>query len=137
MLVRQRKIDEAVRLLEGEREDPLLSWMRACLARRPPAPGPLPPGFREGVVTGRDSEPKYHVASRIAYCGERDLALELLRRAVEGNYCSYPAFDNDPLFDSIRKTPDFAEIRKMGMACRERFLAHRAAAAGAAPEPKK
>jgi TolB-like protein len=137
MLVRQRKLDEAVRLLEGEREDPLLSWMRACLARRPPAPGPLPPGFREGVVTGRDSEPKYHVASRIAYCGERDLALELLRRAIEGNYCSYPAFDNDPLFDSIRKTPDFAEIRKMGMACRERFLAHRAAAAGAAPEPKK
>jgi hypothetical protein len=36
--------------------------------------------------------------------------------------------DHDPLFDSIRKTPEFAEIRKMGIACRERFLAHRAAA---------
>jgi TolB-like protein len=137
MLVRQRKLDEAIRLLEGEGDEPILTWMRACLARRPPAPGPLPPGFREGVLTGRDSEPKYHVSSRIASCGERDLALELLRRAVEGNFCSYPALDSDPLFDSIRKTPEFAEIRKMGMACRERFIAHRAAVAGAAPEPKR
>jgi hypothetical protein len=36
--------------------------------------------------------------------------------------------DRDPLFDPIRRTPEFAEIRKMGMACQERFLAHRAAA---------
>jgi serine/threonine protein kinase/tetratricopeptide (TPR) repeat protein len=129
MLVRQGKLDEALRPLEGEGPDPVLSWFRACLGRRPPsAVGPLPSGFGENILTGRDSEPKYHVASRIGFCGERERALQLLRKAVEGNYCAYPALDRDPLFDSIRKKPEFAEIRKLGIACQQRFLAHRAAA---------
>jgi hypothetical protein len=129
MLVRQGKLDEALRPLEGEGPDPVLSWFRACLGRRPPsAVGPLPSGFAENILTGRDSEPKYHVASRIGFCGERERALQLLRKAVEGNYCGYPALDRDPLFDSIRKKPEFAEIRKLGIACQQRFLAHRAAA---------
>jgi TolB-like protein/Flp pilus assembly protein TadD len=129
MKVREGKLDEAVRALKQEGEGPVLDWFRACLARRPPAAaGPLPPGYRESILTGRDSEPKYHVASRIGTCGERELALQLLRKAVEGNYCSYPALDTDPLFDSIRKTPEFAAIRQEAIACRERFLAHRAAA---------
>jgi hypothetical protein len=33
--------------------------------------------------------------------------------------------DRDPLFDSIRKTPGFAETRKLGIECQKRFLAHR------------
>ena len=63
----------------------------------------------------------------VALCGDRESALQILRKAVEENFCSYPAMDKDPLFESVRKTPEFAEIRKMGMACRERFLAHTAA----------
>ena len=65
---------------------------------------------------------------RSGCCGERASALELLRKAVEENYCGYPAMDREPLFDSIRKTPEFAEIRKMGIACQQRFVAHRNAA---------
>jgi tetratricopeptide (TPR) repeat protein len=129
MNVREGKLDEAVRALKLEGEGPVLDWFRECLVRRPPsAVGPLPREFREGVLTGRDSEPRYHVASRIGICGERELALQLIRKAVEGNFCSYPAIDTDPLFGSIRKTPEFAEIRKLGIACQQRFLAHRAAA---------
>ncbi len=125
--VRQGKLDDAARALEGQGET--LSWQRDCLARRPPsAVGRLPDGFREDILAGRDSEPKYQVASRLAFCGERALALELLRKAVEENYCGYPAMDREPLFDSIRKTPEFAEIRKLGIACQKRFLAHRDAA---------
>ncbi|MGA7380534.1 MAG: hypothetical protein WBX03_06755 [Terriglobales bacterium] len=33
-----------------------------------------------------------------------------LRKAIKGNYCSYPAMDKDPLFDPIRQRPDFAEL---------------------------
>jgi hypothetical protein len=36
--------------------------------------------------------------------------------------------DHDPLFDPIRKTPEFAGIRKLGIDCQKRFLAHRDAA---------
>jgi eukaryotic-like serine/threonine-protein kinase len=127
MNVRQGKLDDAVRALETQGES--LRWQRDCLARRPPSVvGRLPRGVREDALGARDSEPKYTVASRVAFCGERALALELLRKAVEENYCGYPAMDRDPLFDSIRKTPEFAEIRKLGIACQQRFLAHRDAA---------
>jgi hypothetical protein len=76
----------------------------------------------------RDSEPKYFAAGGFARCGYQDLALRLLRRAVEQNYCAYPAMEKDPLLASIRGTPEFAEIRQAGIACQQRFLAHRAAA---------
>jgi serine/threonine protein kinase len=57
---------------------------------------------------------------------DRDSALQILRKGVEENFCGYPAMDKDPSFASIRSTPEFAEIRKMGMACQQRFLSHRA-----------
>ena len=141
ILVREGKLEEAARIRASElgRTDTYNRWLRACLARRPPsADGPLPVDVLEEFATGRDSEPRFNVASRVAFCGDRESALQLLRKAVEGNYCSYPAMDSDPLFDSIRKTPEFAEIRRAAMACHQRFLAHRASTGGApAPEPKK
>jgi len=141
ILVREGKLEDAARIRASElgRTDTFTSWLGACLDRRPPSgDGPLPVDVREEFATGRDSEPRFHVASRVAFCGDRESALHLLRKAVEGNYCSYPAMDRDPLFDSIRKTPEFAEIRRAGMACQQRFLAHRASMGGApAPEPKK
>jgi len=60
-----------------------------------------------------------------ALCGDRENALQILRKGIEQNFCSYPAMDRDPLFDSIRKTPGFAETRKLGIECQKRFLAHR------------
>jgi hypothetical protein len=80
------------------------------------------------LITIRDSEPKYFAAGDFSRCGYPDLALRLLRRAVEQNYCAYPTMEKDPLLASIRGTPEFTEIRKMGIACQERFLAHRNAA---------
>jgi TolB-like protein/Tfp pilus assembly protein PilF len=141
VLIREGKLEDAARIRATElgRSDTYTRWLSACLDRRPPsADGPLPVDVREEFATGRDSEPRFNVASRVAFCGDHESALHLLRKAVEGNYCSYPAMDRDPLFDSIRKTPEFAEIRRAGMACHQRFLAHRASMGGApAPESKK
>jgi hypothetical protein len=36
--------------------------------------------------------------------------------------------DRDPMFAPIRGTAEFAEIRRAGIECQKRFLAHRAAA---------
>jgi serine/threonine protein kinase len=41
----------------------------------------------------------------------RNASLRLLRSAVDGNFLCYPAMDNDPLFGSVRKDPEFAAIR--------------------------
>ncbi len=75
-------------------------------------------------MANRDPEPKYLGAALEAFTGQRDAALRLLRRAVEQNYCGYPAMDNDPLFASIRNTPEFAAIRAAGIDCQKKFKAH-------------
>jgi TolB-like protein len=130
LLVRQGRYREALAIALPP-DDRFAGWFRACLTRRPPsAPGPVPVNIQEQILATPDSEPKYSLSSMLALCGDRKNALQLLRSAVESNFCGYPAMDKDPLFASIRGTPEFAEIRKMAIACQQRFLAHRAAAKG-------
>jgi len=59
--------------------------------------------------------------------GRREFAFRLLRRAVEQNYFSYPAMDNDPFFASVRGAPEFAAIRTAGIECPKKFKEHIAA----------
>ena len=69
-----------------------------------------------------DSEPLYWQSSTLAYCGHHQVALSMLRRAVELNYCSYPAVDRDPMWAGLRDDPEFLEIREEARACRQRFV---------------
>jgi len=126
ILVRQGRYEEALAIaLPGRNQ--LGDWYTSCLTRRPPSAGSaLPAGVREAILEIRDSEPKYSISWMVALCGDRESALQILRKGVEQNFCGYPAMDKDPQFSSIRDTPEFAELRKMGMACQQRFLAHRA-----------
>ena len=70
-----------------------------------------------------DPEMNYFAAAHLAYIGETEAALSLLRAAVAGGYCSYPAIDLDPMLASIRTSADFAAIRSMAKECRDRFVA--------------
>jgi DNA-binding winged helix-turn-helix (wHTH) protein/TolB-like protein len=72
-----------------------------------------------------DGEMYYFDAVVLSFCGQSDAALRQLRKAIQGNYCSYPAMDKDPLFDPIRQRPEFTELRQSGVKCQESFLAHR------------
>lgn len=53
------------------------------------------------------------------------VALGLLRQAVQDRFCSYPALDSDPLFSPLRHTTEFQEIRSAAMDCQKKFLAYR------------
>src|SRR4029077_3745254 len=44
-----------------------------------------------------DPELRYATAGFEAFCGKNEAELGLLRQAVTGGYCSYPAIDSDPL----------------------------------------
>jgi len=75
-------------------------------------------------VSARDPELLYRNAEALAFCKQDDAALQALRKAINGNYCSYPALDKDPLFDPIRQRPEFGELRQAGIECQQNFLAH-------------
>jgi serine/threonine protein kinase/tetratricopeptide (TPR) repeat protein len=72
-----------------------------------------------------DPEENYFSAAALAYCGQTESALQMLRRTIEGNYCSYPAIDSDPLFASSRGKPEFGEVRSAAINCQKKFLAER------------
>lgn len=66
----------------------------------------------------------YFVAARYqSWAGQTEPALRLLRRAIANNYCSYPVIDSDPFLANVRKLPEFANLRKSSVACRETFRA--------------
>ncbi|HET7840187.1 MAG TPA: protein kinase [Terriglobia bacterium] len=74
----------------------------------------------------RDPEPKYMVGAILAYVGQKDVALRMLRSTVQGSYCQAYALDHDPLFSNLRGDPEFASIRAKAVECQKRFLTHRA-----------
>jgi tetratricopeptide (TPR) repeat protein len=129
LLMRQGKHAEARQVARELGADLNSQLVLACLEQRPRVEmNALAGAEAAGVMATRDSELKYFAAANLADCGHPALALRLLRRAVEQNYCAYPTMEKDPLLASVRGTAEFAEIRKMGADCQKRFLAHRDAA---------
>jgi len=130
VLLYQGKQDEALKMLQARpaRADERIGMMQAFLEHHPASEvAALAKEIEAEFMADRDPENKFLVAAYLAYAGQRDGALRLLRRAVEDNYCGIPAMDTDPLFASIRNTSEFASIRNAGVACQKRFKDHIAA----------
>jgi eukaryotic-like serine/threonine-protein kinase len=66
-----------------------------------------------------DPEAWYHVAALMAYCGQKDAALRLLKAAVQQNYCAYSALLQDPLLKDLRKETAFNEVLTAASKCQE------------------
>ena len=59
-------------------------------------------------------------AAHLSYCGETAAAAAMLMRAIEGNYCSYPAMESDSCSSlNLRMTTTYGAIRAAGQACQE------------------
>ena len=124
LLLREDKTEAGLRLLqENPRWSPLISLFRktGSQAERDRTAESL----AARALGERDSENRYKMANFLAWCGYRDKALRLLRRAVEDNYLSVPAMDRNVLFDSIRKDPEFAAIREEAVRRQKEFVAKR------------
>ena len=123
MLLRQGREKEALQI--GAPRIP--QWasydmVLACVQRKPASEIAA---IAASVHLADDPEANYLTAGNLSYCGQTAMALSFLRRAVEGNYCSYPAMDSDPLLAGLRSNPEFARIRSAGVACQQNFLAAR------------
>src|ERR1700727_2621429 len=71
------------------------------------------------VMTEPDPEAWYHVGALMAYCGQKDAALRLLKAAVQQNYCGYSALLGDPLLKDLRKESSFNQVLTAASTCQE------------------
>jgi len=67
----------------------------------------------------------YFFAGHLAYCGQTEASLGLLKMAIQGKHCSYPTMDNDPLFASVRGTSEWMVLHSAAVQCQKDFLANR------------
>ena len=92
--------------------------MEACTASQKPAD--LAKVVREAessVAMEPDPEAWYRVGALMAYCGQNEPALRLLKLAVQQNYCSYTALLDDPLLKDLRKDTAFNEVLTAASNC--------------------
>jgi DNA-binding winged helix-turn-helix (wHTH) protein/TolB-like protein/Flp pilus assembly protein TadD len=60
-----------------------------------------------------DPEARYKIAQAYAVLGDKESALKILQLCIENGFFSYPYFTQDPLLNSLRSQPRFAELMKM------------------------
>ncbi len=77
------------------------------------------------ILADPDPEPSYVAAADFVFCGQKDLALKLLKNAVNGHFCPYEGLQNDSDWKPLRGTPEFAELLDHAKKCRDDFMAQR------------
>jgi eukaryotic-like serine/threonine-protein kinase len=75
------------------------------------------------LLANPDPENRYIFAGNMAYCGQKDAALQLLKSVIEGNYCAYTALQRDPILASVRSAPEFGQLLSAAKQCQDKFLA--------------
>ena len=70
-----------------------------------------------------DPEGSYFIGSMLAYCGQTDAAIRLLKSTIGQNYCAYTALQTDPLLFKLRGTIEFKELLSAAKECQNRILA--------------
>ena len=107
--------------------DPFSGIIMACLA--PSSPAQLEKAVRTYTplfFADPDPENRYWDGALIAACGKQDIAVRLVKSAIEGRYCAYSALQTDPLMASLRRAPEFGPLLSAAKECQNNFLAERA-----------
>ena len=112
-LVMLGRRDEALAALDARDELPyLLVFFVNALAHL--IRNEVPESFAEirKLAGIHDPEGRFYVARHLAYLGDTDGALSLLKDVVEDGFFCVPAFVRDPWLDALRGTPEFAAIMR-------------------------
>jgi hypothetical protein len=92
--------------------------MEACTASQKPADmARIVREAESSVMMEPDPEQWYHVGALLAYCGQNEAALRLLKAAVQQNYCAYSALLDDPLVKNLHKEAAFNEVLTAASNC--------------------
>jgi len=103
---------------------------KACLAHAPSAEvDNIAREFAPQALANPDAENRYWFANNYAFCGQKDMALRLLKSSIAGHYCAYTDLQNSPIFATLRGSPEFTQLLSAAKQCRDDFLAERSQAA--------
>jgi eukaryotic-like serine/threonine-protein kinase len=128
ILLGQGKLAEARQATQRASESPLMGrdLIQACVD--PPSSPQCDKAAQKieaSAMADVDVEPRYSVGALLSYCGKKEAAVRLLRRAIEQNYCAYTALQTDPLLVKLRGSAEFSELLSSAKQCQSRFLAER------------
>ncbi len=124
VLMRQGKMDDAQKAAQRMTDNP--TWMRglvqACLDKAPAAEiHTLAVRAENELLARQDPELLYQQGAVLAACGEKQIALAFLGKAVKGNYCAQQALRSDPLLAPVRDDADFQRIVQAAAECQQKF----------------
>jgi hypothetical protein len=75
------------------------------------------------VVADPDPEAWYQQGAIMAYCGKKDIALRMIGRAIQQNYCAYSALQTDPFLVKLRGVPEFDKLLTAADGCQSSLRA--------------
>jgi len=123
ILVRQGRGEEALQIGAPNIPDwESYNMLLACVQHKP---ADEIRALAKEVKPSADPEVTYFFAAHLAYCGQTEASLAMLKAAIQGKHCSYPAMDNDPLFASVRGTAEWNQLHAAAEQCQNDFLAQR------------
>jgi tetratricopeptide (TPR) repeat protein len=126
ILLREGKLVEARESVKRMPLDaPWRRFLEVCLDPRQPELDRVAHETEAVALMGPDPENRYDTGALMALCGQRDIALRLLKSAVESYYCAYSALQNDPALVKLRQTPEFPQLFSAAKDCQKKFLAQR------------
>jgi tetratricopeptide (TPR) repeat protein len=74
------------------------------------------------ILADPDPENRYWSAALMARCGKPNIAIRLLKSAIEGHYCAHTALQSDALLVTLRGTPEFSKLLSGANQCENNFL---------------
>ena len=77
------------------------------------------------VFADPDPEVHYVVASDVLLCGQKELALRMIKSSIEGHFCPYEGMRNDSIWAKLRDAPQWAEFLSAAKKCQDDFMAQR------------
>lgn len=97
--------------------------LQSCLGVRPTSElSDLVKSKAVPLLSQRDPEFRYYQGAILAYCGQTELATQLIMSAIQQNYCASAALDYDPLLQRLRLSPEITALRQASIECQRSFL---------------
>ena len=120
--LREGNVAQAKELAVKLKNAPIVGCLSGSSAPNQPA---LDRQAEAAILADPDPEPHYVIAQDFLFCGRKEMALEMIKSAIDNHFCAYSGLQNDSAWAKLRGTPEFAELVSAAKKCRDDFMAER------------